>query len=63
MSTNSMSRKGQELCLDQEINLVKGLGAPDFSASWMSMQVALGVCSCHVLCVWCDSSSMPSSLC
>lgn len=40
---NSMSRKGQQLNLDHEMSLVKRLGGPDFSASWVCMQVALGV--------------------
>jgi len=44
---NSMSRKGQQLNLDQELSLAKGLGGPDFSASWTCLQVALGVCLCY----------------
>lgn len=43
---NSMSRKAQQLNLDQEMSVVKGLGGPDFSASWMSMEVALGIRYC-----------------
>lgn len=43
ISMNSMSRKGQQLNLDQEMSLVKGLSCPDFGASCMSMQVALGL--------------------
>lgn len=51
ISMNSMSRKGQQLNLDQEMSLVKGLSGPDFGASWMNMQVALGVSLWYCL-VW-----------
>lgn len=40
---DSMSRKGQQLNLHQEMSLVKGLSGPDFGASWISMRVALDV--------------------
>lgn len=55
---NSMCRKGLQLILDQEMSLVESLGGPDSSATWICMQVALGVCLGN----WYESSSVHSSL-